>query len=230
MKIIQRTEIEMFIKESETLEKLFYNQIKMQKDAAQKKFGIKINKLRDMLLSNVKIKCVIESYKIVEIKGGSILLANGTKIHNKKMSEAFSKSKELAICVVSVIGYDNFEYEDYGRLERLFIDCWGTAIIQYANNSILKDIKRELSKQGLYCTYGWSPGQHHIDIKLQKILFDLIKPDTIGVELNNVYMMHPKKTVSCFFGIGENAEMENERPCDNCNKRRTCPSAYNDLV
>jgi hypothetical protein len=44
-------------------------------------------------------------------------------------------------------------------------------------------------------------------------------------------MMHPKKSVSGIFGISPNKDEEGLQPCDFCDLRKTCKSAYSvDLI
>ena len=65
-----------------------------------------------------------------------------------------------------------------------------------------------------------------MNIHLQRPVFRMIGPEAIGITLNDTCMMYPKKSISGFFGIGTEADIEHIRACDFCERRQTCPSAY----
>jgi cobalamin-dependent methionine synthase I len=59
----------------------------------------------------------------------------------------------------------------------------------------------ELEDKGIYSTHSFSPGQNNIPMDMQTQIFQVLKPEEIGVTLNDKFMMHPKKSVSGIFGM-----------------------------
>ena len=60
---------------------------------------------------------------------------------------------------------------------------------------------------------------------MQTVIFNTLQPSQIGVTLSDMFMMHPKKSVSGMFGI-QSIDENRVRPCDLCERRETCPTAY----
>jgi hypothetical protein len=141
------------------------------------------------------------------------------------LGQVFPPITELVFYVVSATGYEALDEEEENMAAKLFLDAWGTAVIECASEHLKKNIAKELEKQSIYATFAFSPGQHNVSMGLQKAIFDLLAPEEIGVTLNEHYLMHPKKSVSGIFGIGPDRDEERLRPCDFCDLRENCSSA-----
>jgi len=68
----------------------------------------------------------------------------------------------------------------------------------------------------------YSPGECRWDIREQSVLFSLVDAGSIGVVLNDAYMMVPKKSRSGLFGIGPPGDITTLTPCDACDRRDDC--------
>jgi hypothetical protein len=77
------------------------------------------------------------------------------------------------------------------------------------------------AERGLGSGMRAQPGQEGWSIWQQKVLFDLLPADDIGVRLTESCLMIPRKSVS--FAIGMGPEMRPDRvACDFCSKRHRC--------
>ncbi len=71
-------------------------------------------------------------------------------------------------------------------------------------------------------TERFSPGYCAWPLAQQEAFFSLFDEDTAGVHLDASFLMHPRKSVSAIFGIGERSAVERwGNPCRFCG--RSCP-------
>lgn len=224
-KIIKRT-IDIPLNALENMDEMFFRQIQMNGAKVMKKFAKQYEDTKVLIFSNVNVKGIFTSIKIQKIDGEDIYLENNEVISSKMLSNIFENSEELIICAITLWGYDELEEAADGNLTALFLDGWGTVAVECGHVWLKDYIKKSMEDEGLYLTNPWSPGQHNVDIKIQKNVFDLLHPEEIGIELSKSFMMHPKKSITSFIGIGNDSSLEQIRACDFCERRETCPSAY----
>ena len=208
------------------IEDMFGRQVKLDVKNIPGKFKYFFEKTRKDSFDRLTVKGIFKSYEIEEITGDQIRLQNGEVLESGIMARAFRQSSELVFYVVSVSGYEALDDAEDNMVAKLFLDSWGTAVAECGSLYLKKNIEQEMEKQGIYSTFSFCPGQHNVSMELQKVVFRLLKPEEIGVTLNDHYLMNPKKSVSGIFGIGSVKDETGMRPCDFCDLRETCPSAY----
>ena len=218
--------IDIPLEELENMEEMFFRQIQMERRRVMKKFSQQYNVTRHQVMSGVTAEGMFRSVKIEKKEEENIYLEGGTLISSRMLSELFKSSDEIIVCAMTLHGYDQLEAESDDNLITLFLDGWGTAAAECGHVWMKEQIRGMMEKKGRYLTSSWSPGQHNIDIKLQKEVFELLQPEEIGMELTDSFMMHPKKSISSFIGIGSDENAGKIRACDFCERRETCPSAY----
>ncbi len=208
------------------IDAMFDRQMKLDSRNIPGKFKPFYEKTRKDSFNALTIKGIFESYKVEEIAGDLIRLSNGVVLESSMLARVLHKSTELVFYVAGVHGYEALDEAEENMMAKLFLDSWGTAIIECGSSHFKKCIAKELEEKEIYSTFSFSPGQHNVPMEMQKIIFDMLKPDEIGVSLNDHYLMHPKKSVSGIFGIGPHKDEEGLQPCDFCDLRETCSSAY----
>ncbi len=229
MSTVKRQIIEIPIHELNGMDRMFGRMLNLDLENLPVKYRAAFDQTRKLSFQHFTMKGIYESFEIDRIDGDTIRLKNGTVLESKLMTEIFHHSFELVFLVVSVAGYDDLDAAEDNMFQKLFLDNWGTAFIECANRWAEHTIAKELEEKVIFCTHSFSPGQNDIPIEMQSQIFQALKPEEIGVTLSKSYMMHPKKTVSGIFGI-QTEEIENRiRPCDLCEKRATCPTAYDRL-
>lgn len=211
------------------MDRMFGSMMNLDIENFPAKFKKAFDSTRESSFQNFTMRGVYESFEIADIEKDRIKLKNGLILESKLMADVFRKSFELVFLVVTVYGYDELDAAEDNMFLKLFLDNWGTAFIECANTWTEKTIARELEDEGLYCTYSFSPGQNDIPIEMQSMLFEALKPEEIGVSLSDRFMMHPKKSVSGIFGIQTERDENGIRPCDLCERKATCPNAYDKL-
>lgn len=226
MTLMKRHIFEIPITEIEGLDDMFFKLIEMKKEKALKRFSAQYEETRQRIFNGVTVRGVCESYAVETIDGETIYFTDGTTIRSEMLSHLFSKAEEIVFAAITVLGYDELAESETDNLKQLFYDGWGSTVAECGHTWLRNQIKAKLAGAGASVTFPWSPGQHEVDIKLQKKLFSLLKPEDIGITLSPGFMMHPQKSVSSFIGIGHDIEMETLRACDFCRLRETCPAAY----
>jgi hypothetical protein len=104
----------------------------------------------------------------------------------------------------------------------LALDGAGNAAVAEVTRMVSERICAEASTRGLRTGMRASPGQEGWPLEQQRVLFDLVPADEIGVRLNESCLMLPRKSVSFVVGLG--LEMRADAvTCDFCSKRERCP-------
>lgn len=212
--------------ELKNLDEMFFRQVQMKSERVLKKFANQYDVTRRNIFSQISAKGIYTILSIDNIENENIYLENGFIIKNKMLSNIFKTSERIVFCAITIYGYEEIENKVEDNLEMLFYDAWGTAVAECGHVWLKNHIRNNVKTEKNYFTNSWSPGQHNIDIELQRTLFKVLKPETIGITLNDSCMMDPKKSISSFMGISKSEDVEQIRACDFCSHRETCPSAY----
>ena len=102
-------------------------------------------------------------------------------------------------------------------LNAFFLDAAGLAILDGVSSDAYKRITDKLGLSGFYPGCRWEPGCEHTSLTDQKILFDLLSPDSLGITLSESHVFLPYKTVSCWIPITQNPmEKTNINKCRQC--------------
>ena len=225
MALLQRQTFDIPITEFEGLDDMFFKLIEMKKEKALKRFSAQYEETRQRIFDSVTVRGICDSFAVDTISEESIRLVDGTTIRSEMLSHLFSGAEEIVFAAITVLSYDELAESESDNLKQLFYDGWGSAIADCGHTWLRNKIKNQLSDTGASVSFPWSPGQHEVDIKLQRELFALLRPEDIGITLSPSLMMHSQKSVSSFIGIGRDVE-ESLRACDFCRLRETCPAAY----
>jgi hypothetical protein len=104
----------------------------------------------------------------------------------------------------------------------LAIDGVGSAAVESLANAVCKEIELEAADKGFQTTIPLSPGMIGWDVEVgQPLIFELMDPAQIGVELTPYHLMVPRKSLSMLIGVGPGIN-SSERICDYCTMRETC--------
>ena len=208
------------------IERMFGQMLSMDVQNVPPKYRKAFDATKDIASGKFRMKGIFESFELDRIEEDSLILKNGVAITSAVMAEAFRGAFELVFCVVSLDGYEEVDETETNLFNKLFLDNWGTAYIECADSWLAKTIARELEEEGVYATHSFSPGQADIPIEMQEPLFRLLRPEDIGVSLNQKLMMHPKKSVSGIIALKREPDENRIRPCDICERRDTCPNVH----
>lgn len=112
-----------------------------------------------------------------------------------------------------------------GQLLRAFLlDALGTTALLELADAFRRHLAARLTRQGLALGCSFSPGQDDWPLEDQRLLFALLRPQRIGVRLNEQGVMYPLKSVSEAIPVGRKEEIPPHGPaCDRCPRRESCP-------
>ena len=100
------------------------------------------------------------------------------------------------------------------------MDIIGSAVVETAMDRIQIRLSSRMTALGLNISNRYSPGYCDWDVSEQHKLFSLLSDHFCGIELSDVALMYPIKSVSGFIGIGGNIRYH-DYPCNHC-KRHNC--------
>ncbi|MBQ3252936.1 MAG: hypothetical protein IJA65_00130 [Acholeplasmatales bacterium] len=93
----------------------------------------------------------------------------------------------------------------------LVFDACASAYLEYKSDEYEKTLANNL-------TYRFCPGYQGSSIEDIKYIFDILKPDKIGLELLESNLMIPQKSMAGIIGIGKNID----KSCKNCILEGNC--------
>jgi hypothetical protein len=149
---------------------------------------------------------------------------------NKQISGALvtghlvgARSIKTVVCTVgSKIDAHASEVMEDDIVLGLAVDGVGSAAVEALANAVCKDIELEAESREFQSTIPLSPGMIGWSVEEgQPIIFDLMDPSQIGVELTPYKLMIPRKSLSMLIGLGPGMH-SGQRICDFCAMRETC--------
>ncbi|TFB07855.1 hypothetical protein E3V08_06570 [Candidatus Atribacteria bacterium MT.SAG.1] len=147
--------------------------------------------------------------KQMSFSGGRVDLKNGFSLYFSNSIINLLKGTNYLVLGVATIGssLENrvskfFTQGEYPRA--IALDAVGTVTVESLGRYIKNLICQEAKEQHFKNTRCFSPGYGDWDINQQKIIFQIIPADKIGVKLTESCMMVPKKSLSWAMGAGEN--------------------------
>ncbi len=171
-------------------------------------------------------RAVYEVYEVADEQGGKIKLGGGT--FTGKILHTVLAGSELAAAYAATLG-DELDAEsrrlgsEGDVLSSVLLDTVGSLILANASVSFVGRLyDTEARPRGYAVTAPFGPGQCKWDLTEQRVLFDLIKPESIGIALSDSCLMIPKKSVSGVLGFGPKERIFTSTPCRLCS-RKDCP-------
>lgn len=105
----------------------------------------------------------------------------------------------------------------------VMLDSVGSAAVECLAEWTNDQLCQVALAEGLKVTNRISPGYAGWDVAQQKLLFDLLPAELVGVRLNDYCFMTPEKTISLCVGIGPDARVDHYFvQCRRCTMR-DCP-------
>jgi len=120
-------------------------------------------------------------------------------------------------------------------VEWLVLDAVGTVAIESLVELVGDEIKRKASQEGLMISKRLSPRCADWQLDGQNLIFSHFSNETVGVTINESYMMSPRKSVSFAYKLHragiEEVRSDNCRHCElyRCNYRREYRVAKNEI-
>ena len=176
-------------------------------------------------LQLIEPKILVEELEVLSYQHEILELENDKKLSGPLVTGHLVGARSVigAVCTVgSKIDQYASEVMEDDIVLGLAIDGVGSAAVEALANGVCKEIELEAADNGFQTTIPLSPGMIGWNVEEgQPILFDLMEPARIGVELTPHFLMSPRKSLSMMIGVGPGIN-SGERICDYCAMRDTC--------
>ncbi len=168
---------------------------------------------------------LVKEYKVTGFRHDSLELEDGKKISGPLVTGHLVGASYISVAVCTVgskIDAYASEVMDDDIVLGLAIDGVGSAAVESLANAVCKEIELEAADKGFQTTIPLSPGMIGWDVEVgQPLIFELMDPAKIGIELTPYHLMVPRKSLSMLIGVGPGIN-SGERICDYCTMRETC--------
>ncbi len=176
-------------------------------------------------LTLLEPKALIKDFPVLSLQHDRLKLAGGKQLSGPLVSGHLAGAKEIMV-VVCTVGSKIDQYASEVMADDivlgLAIDGVGSAAVEALANLICKEAEVEGEKRGFQSTIPLSPGMIGWGVEAgQPIIFDLLDPSQIGIELTPQHLMIPRKSLSMVIGLGPGMH-SGQRLCDFCAMRETC--------
>ena len=165
-----------------------------------------IESLIEELKKNWEPKAVIKTVKIEDIKEDKIICKE-IDIPGKEAVKILKNSKLISF-VAATLGKKSAELLKNKReklSEYFFLDGIESEIIEQIIEDINKMIEKYANVNGYKTTKRISPGYLDIPLSFQKKLINFLDKDgSIGIKVNEKYIMEPEKSITCIIGLEKN--------------------------
>lgn len=168
----------------------------------------------------------------IEVEGAAedaLLLRGGFRLGSRLLVKCAGAAEKLLIFVMTVgpkIDEKIAMYQENDDLTRAYVlDSVGSAAIALASSEALGRLEKDYAERGLRTSIPLGPGHSYWKrLEDQKVLFQILQPERIGITLNGSDLMLPRKSVSMVMGAGKQLpeHEEGQKHCDFCALRGNC--------
>lgn len=157
-------------------------------------------------------------HKTIELEGGG---AFSGPLAARALAGA--EKVALAVCTIgpALEARTNQLFAD-DPVRAMALDGAGTAALRRISEAVIEKLREIAAKQDWGLGMRAQPGQEGWSIWQQRVIFERLPTDEIGVRLTDSCLMIPRKSVSFAIGMGPHMRPD-AVACDFCSKRERCP-------
>lgn len=164
---------------------------------------------------------LFEEHEFV-LSGSGIQLDNGSVFSGKYLT-AHLADADLLILVVMSIGSELQQKIESLSAEDPFngyvLDAVASFMTETVSDMVWEGFARRYAEDGRHITSFLSPGTKDFTLQQQRVLFDILKPGRIGVQLSDSHLMWPAKSLSGIIGVGQRVVgAESAHDCSVCDR------------
>lgn len=157
-------------------------------------------------------------HKTIELEGGAVF-------EGPLAARALAGAEEvvLAVCTIGP-ALENHLKELFSEdpVRAMALDGAGVAALRKVSDAVIAEVRATAAKHGWGLGMRAQPGQEGWSIRQQRVVFEHLPADQIGVRLTDSCLMIPRKSVSFVMGMGPDMRPD-AVACDFCSKRNRCP-------
>jgi len=179
----------------------------------------------DDLSALLDLAAVYNVLSVTDFHHETIELEGGGAFEGPLVARALAGAEKVALAVCTIGSaleerMDQLFAEDPVRA--MALDGAGVAALRKVSDAVIADVREIAEEHGWGSGMRAQPGQEGWSIWQQKVLFDYLPTDAIGVRLTDSCLMIPRKSVSLVIGMGPDMRPD-AVACDFCSKRNRCP-------
>jgi len=187
-----------------------------------KRVNSKVNNVLDECIHVAK-KCsptIIYRKSKVNIADNKLILNKKYSFNSNNLVEKF-KNCDQVITSVMTAGRETEElikeYSQIGALEGYIMDTVASYIIEKLSEEFWNETRKKYNKNGKNITNCVSPGNNDFPLSEQKVIFNYLQPNKIGVSISDSYVIEPIKSLSLLIGVGEEiTQAQKAHDCNDC--------------
>jgi hypothetical protein len=167
--------------------------------------------------SIITIQKMIEySFKLIKPKG--IYVIKGLRALPEEC--LFDSAEKVAFCICTIGKGLEKKVKSLSRKGELgkavILDAIGSVAAESTAEYTYQVIRDKTKRKSLHPSTRFSPGYGGWKLEGQKLFFDLLPADKIGVSLNKSFMMMPRKSVSFAVNLSKKPFRNKKTPCEVC--------------
>lgn len=170
------------------------------------------NELADDIDKNIRLAA-----RLFHVKGKDIVLPiehineesfsiAGNIIVSKSLAKLLSGSKSAYLMCTTIeadeVAQISTAMKNAEGLKAIVLDAYASEYVDGALDVLVDRKNESLRRTGQKLTkHRFSAGYGDLDIKYQRVFFDLLEMHTLGVRLNESFLMEPEKSVIAIAGV-----------------------------
>jgi hypothetical protein len=158
---------------------------------------------------------------IEQVHGSYAVIEGSIVFESEVIAGLLENCSKVAVFLTTIGGYleemANQLAEDKFVLQAAVLDAIGSGAVEKLANTVQKMVGDEASTEGFYMSQRFSPGYCDWNVEQQRMVFQAMDGDSVGIKLTEECLMLPRKSVSGIIGIGP-SEVAEYNPCRTCNK------------
>ena len=182
-------------------------------------------KAADICRGYVTPRYIVSRFEVTQAENGVAVGDTGLVLLGQDIKKHLADCNECyIICATAGAGADGFIRSSMAEstLQGLMADAAATAAVESICDSVEKNLRNELKKEGKYLTWRYSPGYGDFPFTQQPDILSLLQADRFtGVTCNDSCIMTPSKSVTAVMGIA------NRKPQGRLSRCNTCPNKEN---
>jgi hypothetical protein len=186
--------------------------------------NIKNRVMENIYLSHeiLKPEALYTERGIKEICDDTLILNDDMKFKSNGLIHAVRKCQKVIVFLVTIGKKLDWKIDKLMNEKRLteayLLDSIGSVAVEEAAAGLQRVIDEDLQNQFKKTSLRFSPGYCDWKLQEQKMIFNILDADLVGVKLSPSYLMSPRKSISGIFGIGNEKDMKyyKTNPCYFC--------------
>lgn len=168
---------------------------------------------------------MVEYLDIDGLQHDCLTLEGGGSLCGEMIAQQLAPARELVV-VICTVGQElethTAQVMESEVVRGLALYGVGSAAVELLANSACQRIEQDAVERGLQATVPLSPGMIGWPVEEgQRQIFDLMDASAIGVELTEMNIMRPLKSLSMVIGLGTELGLQGST-CDYCTMREIC--------